>query len=264
MCQLLLTTKYDYDNSSKISQVTLDYKENDSNPNLTKIEYSVSDSDGSTTTKITDAPNNISYDVTNAAGLQIETKDIGDNGTNITTKYEYDLRGNKIKEILSNGEYKEYEYNKRNLLTNVEYFESDGKSILVTEYNYDTNDKLTLMIDYKMNGNAKDAYHYTYYEYDDLSRLSTYSEVNSSSTPSESVINKNKISYSYDINDKVTDINYADSNDEVKGLKFEYNSDGWLMKIKAKVKRTFILGEADYREYAYDTHGKVKNIKLIL
>ncbi|MCC3668864.1 MULTISPECIES: hypothetical protein [Terrisporobacter] len=36
------------------------------------------------------------------------------------------------------------------------------------------------------------------------------------------------------------------------------------MKIKAKIKRNFLIGEANYREYTYDTYEKVKNIKLIL
>ena len=254
-----VTTKYDYNDSSKTTKVTLDYKENDSNPNFTKIDYNIAN-DGSTTTKITDALNHISYNVTNGAGLQTEVKDVG-KSNNITTKFEYDPRGNKTKETFTNGEYKEYKYNKRNLLTQVTYYSEDDKSTLVTEYNYDNNDKLTSMIDYKMDGNNPVSYHYTYYEYDNLNRLASYSEVNSSSTPSESIINKNKINYSYNSNDKVTDINYIDSDDEVKGLKFEYNDDGWLMKIKAKIKRNFLIGEANYRDYTYDSHGKVKTIK---
>ena len=71
-----VTTKYDYDDSSRTTKVTLDYKENDSNPNFTKIDYNIAN-DGSTTTKITDALNHISYNVTNAAGLQTEVKDVG-------------------------------------------------------------------------------------------------------------------------------------------------------------------------------------------
>ena len=258
-----VTTKYDYDDSSKVKQVTLDYKENDSNPNFTKIDYSISDSDGSTTTKITDALDHTSYNVTNAAGLQVETKDVGGSNTNITTKYEYDSRGKKTKEVFSNGEYKQYEYDERNLLTKVEYFGSDDKSTLVTEYEYDDNDKLTIIIDYNMNGNTQVPYHYTYYEYDDLNRLSSYSEVNSSSTPSTSVINKNKISYSYDSNDRVTDINYAKSdNEEVKGLKFIYNKEsGWLTNIKVKQRYGNLLTLLSYRDYTYDTHGKVVSIK---
>ena len=70
--------------------------------------------------------------------------------------------------------------------------------------------------------------------------------------------------YNYDVNDRATDINYPESDGEVKELKFEYNNDGWLTNIKAKIKRNLLIGEANYREYTYDTHGKVKNIKLIL
>ncbi|MEG1411637.1 MAG: hypothetical protein RSD36_17510 [Terrisporobacter sp.] len=95
------------------------------------------------------------------------------------------------------------------------------------------------MVDSKYKGNDEIPYRYTYYEYDNFRRLVGYSEVNSSSTPSSSVINKNKIVYTYDVNDRVTDINYPDSNDEVKGLKFIYNEDNWLTKIQAKVKKNF-------------------------
>ena len=62
----------------------------------------------------------------------------------------------------------------------------------------------------------------TKYDYDDFGRLVGYSEINSSAEPSLSVINKNKIVYTYDVNDRVTDINYPESDDEVKGLKFEW------------------------------------------
>ena len=49
--------------------------------------------------------------------------------------------------------------------------------------------------------------HCTYYDYDNFRRRTGYSEEISSSTQSSSVINKNKIVYTYDVNDRVTDIN---------------------------------------------------------
>ena len=101
------------------------------------------------------------------------------------------------------------------------------KATLTTDYN---NDKLISMVDNKLDGNDEKPYHYT----------------------------------CYDVNDRATDINYHESDDEVKGLKFEYNNDDWLINIKVKIKRNFLIGEAKYREYTYDAHGKVKNIKLIL
>ena len=143
------------------------------------------------------------------------------------------------------------------LLTHYEY----KKATLTTDYN---NDKLISMVDNKLDGNDEKPYHYTCYEYDDFGRLVGYSEINSSAESSLSVINKNKIVYTYDVNDRATDINYHESYDEVKGLKFEYNNDDWLINIKVKIKRNFLIGEAKYREYTYDAHGKVKNIKLIL
>ena len=143
------------------------------------------------------------------------------------------------------------------LLTHYEY----KKATLTTDYN---NDKLISMVDNKLDGNDEKPYHYTCYEYDDFGRLVGYSEINSSAESSLSVINKNKIVYTYDVNDRATDINYHESDDEVKGLKFEYNNDDWLINIKVKIKRNFLIGEAKYREYTYDAHGKVKNIKLIL
>ena len=93
-----------------------------------------------------------------------------------------------------------------------------------------------------------------------------YNELNQLTSSVESRDGKeisNKIC-TYDVNDRATDINYPESDDEVKGLNFEHNNYGWLTNIKAKIKRSFLIGEANYGEYTYDTHGKVKNIKLIL
>ncbi|MEG0097726.1 MAG: RHS repeat-associated core domain-containing protein, partial [Cetobacterium sp.] len=251
-------TKYNYDESSRVTKVTS--AANKTEKTETNIQYDIFNTDETISTKITDANGNISYDTANAAGLQIEVKD-GDASNNITTKFEYDVKGNKTKEIFTNKAYKEYKYNAKNLLTETIYYEDGDVKTLKTDYNYDDNDKLTSMVDSKYKGNDEIPYRYTYYEYDNFRRLVGYSEVNSSSTPSSSVINKNKIVYTYDVNDRVTDINYSDSNDEVKGLKFIYNEDNWLTKIQAKVKKNFLLSTIDYRDYTYHTDGKVKNIK---
>ena len=262
-------TTYNYDESSRVTKVIS--ASNKTEKTETNIQYDIInpvltpdgeiDNEKTTiSTKITDAKGNISYDTSNSAGLQVEVKD-GDTSNNITTKFEYDPKGNKTKELFTNGAYKEYKYNAKNLLTETIYYDEEGIRSLKTDYLYDDNDKLTSMVDSKFNGNDEVAYHYTYYEYDDFKRLIGYSEVNSSSKPSTSVINKNKIAYTYDVNDRVTDINYPDSNDEVKGLKFIYNADGWLTKIQAKIKKNLLINTIDYREYSYHTDGKVKNIK---
>ncbi|MDY3374185.1 MAG: DNRLRE domain-containing protein [Terrisporobacter othiniensis] len=251
-------TTYNYDDSSRVTKVIS--ASNKTEKTETNIQYDIFNDDGTISTKIMNANGNSSYDTSNVAGLQVEVKDIG-SSNNITTKFEYDESGNKTKELFTNGAYKEYKYNAKNLLTETIYYDEEGIRTLKTDYVYDDNDKLTSMVDSKFNGNDEAPYHYTYYEYDDFRRLVGYSEVNSSSKPSTSVINKNKIVYTYDVNDRVTDINYPDSNDEVKGLKFIYNDDGWLTKIQAKIKKNFLINTINYREYSYHTDGKVKNIK---
>ena len=251
-------TTYNYDESSRVTKVIS--ASNKTEKTETNIQYDIFNDDGTISSKIIDANGNSSYDTSNAAGLQVEVKD-GDTSNNITTKFEYDESGNKTKELFTNGAYKEYKYNAKNLLTETIYYDEEGIRTLKIDYLYDDNDKLISMVDSKFNGNDEVPYHYTYYEYDDFRRLIGYSEVNSSSKPSTSVINKNKIVYTYDVNDRVTDINYPDSDDEVKGLKFIYNDDGWLTKIQAKIKKNFLINTINYREYSYHTDGKVKNIK---
>ena len=251
-------TTYNYDESSRVTKVIS--ASNKTEKTETNIQYDIFNDDGTISSKIIDANGNSSYDTSNAAGLQVEVKD-GDTSNNITTKFEYDESGNKTKELFTNGAYKEYKYNAKNLLTETIYYDEEGIRTLKIDYLYDDNDKLISMVDSKFNGNDEVPYHYTYYEYDDFRRLIGYSEINSSSKPSTSVINKNKIVYTYNVNDRVTDINYPDSDDEVKGLKFIYNEDGWLTKIQAKIKKNFLINTMDYREYSYHVDGKVKNIK---
>ena len=238
-------TTYNYDESSRVTKVIS--ASNKTEKTETNIQYDIInpvltpdgeiDNEKTTiSTKITDAKGNVSFDTSNSAGLQVEVKD-GDTSNNITTKFEYDQKGNKTKELFTNRAYKEYKYNAKNLLTETIYYDEEGIRTLKTDYIYDDNDKLTSMVDSKFNGNDEAPYHYTYYEYDDFRRLIGYSEINSSSKPSTSVINKNKIVYTYDVNDRVTDINYPDSDDEVKGLKFIYNEDGWLINIRLRLRR---------------------------
>lgn len=264
-----IKTRYDYDESSRVTKVTsavgkTEQTETNIEHDLMDIERApdgeIDNKKSTISTKVTDENVNSSYETSNVAGLQVEAKDVG-GSENITTKFEYDQKGNKTKEIFTNKAYKEYKYNEKNLLIETVYYDEEGIKTLKTKYSYDDNDKLTLMVDNKYNGNDEVPYRYTYYEYDNVRRLIGYSEVNSSSTPSSSVINKNKTVYTYDVNDRVTDISYPDSNDEVKGLKFEYNDYGWLTKIQAKVKKNFLITPIAYREYTYQTDGKVKNIK---
>ena len=63
---------------------------------------------------------------------------------------------------------------------------------------------------------------YTEYEYDDLNRMVGYSEVNTTSEPSDAVVNQYKTVYKYDIEDKLTEIRYPKSEDDkLKGVIFD-------------------------------------------
>ena len=74
-------------------------------------------SDGSTTTSVTDANGHVKQETASASGSVTTTSDLGDGSESITTKYTYDDRGNKLSEVYANGAKKTYEYNNRNLVT---------------------------------------------------------------------------------------------------------------------------------------------------
>ena len=126
-----------------------------------------------------------------------------------------------------------------------------------TEFTYDDADNLTSMTDKKTVDGQDVIYRYTGYGYDGFNRLTWVSECDTSSVPTEAVIEANKISYQYDGKDRLTAIDYPDSALGVTGLRFTYNVYGWLTEVKAARESG---GDRTIREYAYTDDGKVESM----
>ena len=260
-----ISTGYTYDKQSRVTAVIS--AEGTSLENQTIIDYSTDADSNTSITTITDANQNKSYEVKNAADLIISTEDEGDkNDTydNIKTSYTYDKNGNKTIETFSNGDYKKYYYdsNNHNQLMQTVYFETEdnqsGKATLQTTYTYDFKGNITSMIDYKFDGNDSISYHYTYYEYDLNGKMTGYSEINASSKPSDGAINNHKLVYKYDVEGNITEIVYPTSlNDGITSIKFEYNEYNWITGIKAKINSVY----KELRDYIYNSDGTINNIK---
>ncbi|WP_343346252.1 DNRLRE domain-containing protein [Terrisporobacter petrolearius] len=255
------STKYEYDKEARISKVILPDSEN----NITSFTYDKENTDGTTSTIVTDANGNKSETITNSQDLAVLIKDLGDGSIKpITTATEYNSKDNVVKETNTEGNYKTYEYDDKERLSAVNYYDSKKNRTLRTEYEYesDISDNLVAMIDYKQSDGKLNLYRYTRYSYDSLKRLVGYAELDaehiSGDSPTDAEIDSQKITYEYDIDDNITNVTYPSStSSDVKGLKFTYNSDKWLQKIEAKVK----VGHKLLREYNYLNDGKVASIK---
>ena len=223
--------------------------------------------DGVNTTSITDAMGHENIEVTNAAGLTETTTSKGNLGESISTKFTYDTNGNKTKETYENGAYKTYHYDKKNRLTETNTYEAPeagsetGTRTLKTSYSYDGNDQLIEMVDYQVSGNTETAYRYTECEYDGLQRKTVYAELSQSEKPTADEIKSHAIKYTYDAEGKLTKVTYPTKKDGVRSLSYHYTSDGWLSLIKADVYKGSDVKEATVRTYAYDSYGKVTEIK---
>ncbi|MCB5445342.1 RHS repeat-associated core domain-containing protein, partial [Intestinibacter bartlettii] len=255
-------TGYTYDEQSRVTSVISD--KDKPLENTTSIAYDVVNNDNTISTSITDAKGNKRYETQNAAGLTVKNTDKGDSTlADITTSYLYDNKGNKTKEIFSNGDYKSYDYTDDNQVKAIIYYSKEdneaGRKTLETDYTYKggTGD-LYSMIDYKYDGNDKIPYHYTYYEYDSNKKLTGYSELSTNSTPSSGEIESHKLTYVYDVEGNIIEIIYPTSlNDSISSIQFEYNNNGWISKVYANINGT----SKDLREYSYDKYGKIDTIK---
>lgn len=251
-------TEYAYDDSARVTQVTQDAG---GEKIATKAEYTIDAEGGTTTTTITDAKGHKSVEVQDAAGLTKSTTDHGDDAQeSIKTAYEYDTKGNQTKVTYENDAYKTFTYDDRNLLVKTQFYDSDGNQTLQTEYTYDDQYRQTKMVDLQKKDGTLTPYRYTLTGYDDFGRTAWTAEVNSESEPSEDTVASHKITYSYDAEDKVTGIRYALVQDGgVAGLDYAYDANRWLTSVKAVIKGSD--SKPIVREYAYDTQGKVSEIK---
>ena len=253
------TVAYTYDDQNRVTKVS-------QGDNSTSISYTMG-TDGVNTTSITDAMGHENIEVTNAAGLTETTTSKGNLGESISTKFTYDTNGNKTKETYENGAYKTYHYDKKNRLTETNTYEAPeagsetGTKTLKTSYSYDGNNQLIEMVDYQVSGNTETAYRYTECEYDGLQRKTVYAELSQSEKPTADEIKSHAIKYTYDAEGRLTKVTYPTKKDGVRSLSYHYTSDGWLSLIKADVYKGSDVKEATVRTYAYDSYGKVTEIK---
>ncbi|MFR1062552.1 polymorphic toxin-type HINT domain-containing protein [Intestinibacter bartlettii] len=251
-------TKYEYDAEDRVTKVTLPYENN-----ITTIEYDKENEDGTTSTIVTDANGNKTETATNSQDLSVYSKNLGNgNITPITSNTDYDVKNNVIKQTDSKGNYKIFEYDDMDRNTAINYFDEDEKQTFRTEYVYDILGNVLQMKDYKVSNNENTLYRFTKYDYDNLKRIVGISELSeediSTDTPTDTEIESHKITFTYDINDKVTDVTYPTSiNSNIKGLHYNYDENEWLQTIYAEVGTTQRL----LREYKYFSNGNVEYIK---
>ena len=257
-------TIYEYNEEGKLIKVKL--PDGTEPANETFYAYDIQNKDAlgniiTTKDTTTNALGNISESIYNGAGQLLSVED--KNTTNsIKTSYDYDNSGNKIKETFSDGSYIKYTYDKKNLLLLKYEYNSKNVWTKLSHYEYNEDDKLTVVQDYNVTNNTPKTYRYTKYEYDGLGRMVGYSEINGKSQPTEEEVNANKLVYKYDIEDKLIEIRYPNIvKDKLKGIKFEYNNYKWLVKIKGIISENGEERLQDIRNYEYYNDSKIKIIK---
>ncbi|MGI6501485.1 MAG: DNRLRE domain-containing protein [Anaerostipes sp.] len=248
-------TSYTYDPQNRIERVT-------QGDVTTGIAYTMAE-DGTSTTSITDANGNINEEVSNAAGLTEKTTSREGKvlGKSISTVSTYDASGNKTRDTYESGAYEAYSYDDNNRLVKSQSFTGDGEETLRTTYTYDSNDQILESVDANVSGDVVTPYLYTTYSYDSRGKVLTYGQIQKASTPSEAEISAASIHYTYDGEGKLIKVAYPTKKNGVQGLIYQYNSDGWLIKILATVVSGSTQKEQTLRTYSYDSYGKVSEIK---
>ena len=251
-------TQYAYDDSDRVTEVTRNAEKDGAL--VTKASYEADTENQKNRTTITEAGGRKSIEVTDAAGLVKSSQDQGEKeDESIATAYSYDSRGNQTKVTYENGDYREDTYDARNLKTVSKSYKADGTQTLQTEYKYDDQYRLIQMTDAKKSGNEQKPYRYTYTGYDGFGRTVWTAEVSQEAEPTVAQIEKHKISYSYDAEDKLTEVHYALVEDgRVESLHYEYDKNQYLIAIKAKIKGSD--AEKLLRKYRYNERGKLFTI----
>lgn len=249
------STNYQYDEQGRLTKVDL------CNGGGNSYQYDIENKDGegkltSTSEITTDALGRISETVYNGAGQTLEVVDKSNTG-NLITKYEYDESGNKKEEHYSDGSYIQYEYDEYNNIKKSKTYKKKDEADKITEYEYDTEYKITKKIDSRVDGNTP--YRYTIYTYDVYGRQIGISEINSSDEPSSEEIKESMIKYTYDLDDNITGIEYPNnSQDELKGITFKYNENKWITEIDGILRGNT---STKIRAYEYYSDGKIKNMQ---
>ena len=218
-------------------------------------------SDGSTTTSVTDANGHVKQETASASGSVTTTSDLGDGSESITTKYTYDDRGNKLSEVYANGAKKTYEYNNRNLVVKTQSYDKEGTKTLISRYRYDDYGKLLEMTDYRVSSETETAYRYTEYTYDQRGRITAFAEISQNVQPTADDIKAHQIRYTYNENGNLSKVSYPTTKDGIQSLSYIYDENGWLQEIKGELHSKGQTTEKVLRSYSYDAYGKVKEIK---
>ena len=244
---------YAYDDQNRVTEITQGGQK-------TKVSYQVN-SDGSTTTSVTDANGHVKQETASASGSVTTTSDLGDGSESITTKYTYDDRGNKLSEVYANGAKKTYEYNNRNLVTKTQSYDKEGTKTLTSRYRYDDKGQLSEMTDYSVSSETETAYRYTEYSYDTRGRITTFAEISQNAQPTADDIKAHQIRYTYNENGNLSKVSYPTTKDGIQSLSYIYDENGWLQEIKGELHSKGQTTEKVLRSYSYDAYGKVKEIK---
>ena len=244
---------YAYDDQNRVTEITQGGQK-------TKVSYQVN-SDGSTTTSVTDANGHVKQETASASGSVTTTSDLGDGSESITTKYTYDDRGNKLSEVYANGAKKTYEYNNRNLVTKTQSYDKEGTKTLTSRYRYDDKGQLSEMTDYSVSSETETAYRYTEYSYDTRGRITTFAEISQNAQPTADDIKAHQIRYTYNENGNLSKVSYPTTKDGIQSLSYIYDENGWLQEIKGELHSKGQTTEKVLRSYTYDAYGKVKEIK---
>ena len=179
----------------------------------------------------------------------------------VTTKYTYDDRGNKISEVYANGAKKTYEYNSRNLVVKTQSYDKEGTKTLISRYRYDDYGQLLEMTDYRVSSETETAYRHTEYTYDQRGRITAFAEISQNAQPTADDIKAHQIRYTYNENGNLSKVSYPTTKDGIQSLSYIYDENGWLQEIKGELHSKGQTTEKVLRSYSYDAYGKVKEIK---
>ena len=179
----------------------------------------------------------------------------------VTTKYTYDDRGNKISEVYANGAKKTYEYNNRNLVVKTQSYDKEGTKTLISRYRYDDYGQLLEMTDYRVSSETETAYRYTEYTYDQRGRITAFAEISQNAQPTADDIKAHQIRYTYNEDGNLSKVSYPTTKDGIQSLSYIYDENGWLQEIKGELHSKGQTTEKVLRSYTYDAYGKVKEIK---
>ena len=252
------TITYTYDTCGRVTKTTLPANSSGSS-NVTTVQYDVRNADGTTSDIITDALGRTSVTTYNSTMQPIEVADKGDGSiTAIKTNYTYNSKGLLSKSTGSTGTAITYEYDGKDRVTTVHYLNASGEEELRTCYTYDKSDNVTVMRDYKVSDGSATLYRYTGYTYDRLKNLTGFTEIDTTTEPTDAQIAANTAKYAYDIDGNLLSITYPESLEwNVKGLKYSYDSNQWIQKVIAVLEDGT---EAELRSYSYNNFGDVSTI----